>query len=85
MNPVILYCFVLFLFIESSHQQSRRRRGNNPPVTRNIPITLDNCPLGVENIKKAESVLVQLLAVQQQQQQESLDVEIDENDQIIIK
>jgi len=50
-----------------------------------LPITLDNCPLGVENIKKAESVLVQLLAVQQQQQQESLDVEIDENDQIIIK
>ena len=48
MNPAILCCFVLFLFIESSLQQSRRRRGNNPPVTRNISITLDNCPLGIQ-------------------------------------
>jgi hypothetical protein len=44
----------------------------------------------VENVRKAESILVQLMAVQQQQQQhasqqESLDVEIDENDQIIAK
>ena len=43
----------------------------------------------VENFRKAESILVQLMAVQHQQQQmntlESHQVNIDENDQIIIE
>jgi hypothetical protein len=41
-------CFILFISFELSNQQSRRRRGNNPPVTRSIPISLNNCPLGVQ-------------------------------------
>jgi hypothetical protein len=50
MNPVLFlfYHFILFLSFESSLQQSRRRRGNNPPMTRNISVALDNCPLGVQ-------------------------------------
>ena len=44
--------------------------------------------MNLEKFRKVESILVQLMAVQQQQsqhtsQQESLQVEIDENDQII--
>lgn len=47
MNIFIKCLPIILIFIQSALQQSRRRRGNNPPVTRNIPISLNNCPNGV--------------------------------------
>ena len=36
---------ITFILIQTVLQQSRR--GNNPPITRSIPIELNNCPLGI--------------------------------------
>lgn len=40
--------FYLTFFQLSLQQSRRRRRGNNPPVTRSIPIALNDCPFGVQ-------------------------------------
>ena len=50
MNLIHLHLYSLFYLtiLQLTLQQSRRRRGNNPPITRRIPISLDDCPLGVQ-------------------------------------
>ena len=47
MNLVHIYFLVFGALLQSALNQSRRRRRSNPPVTRSIPVPLDDCPLGV--------------------------------------
>lgn len=45
----VLFFFELFsLLFTTTFQQTRRRDRRNPPITRNIPVPLDDCPLGVQ-------------------------------------
>lgn len=44
LNILILFSCPIF---KESLAQNRRRRTGNPPITRNITISLDDCPQGV--------------------------------------
>ena len=49
MNLMHFYSLLSFTILQLTLQQSRRgRRGSNPPLTRNIPISVDDCPLGIQ-------------------------------------
>jgi hypothetical protein len=51
MNSFKQFIFII-LFVGISVQQSRRRRNNQPPITRNIPIEMNNCPNGIQMRKE---------------------------------
>lgn len=47
MNYFSINILWTLIFFKCILQQSQRRRARNPPITRNITIALNDCPLGV--------------------------------------